>query len=395
MKDLGPGAFESAPVAPPPGVRGRRAWAQVDLNAIRANIARLQEAAPRSELMAVVKADAYGHGLIPVARAAREAGATWLGTALLQEALALRESGDTGRILAWLPTPGDRFDLCIRQDIDLSVASSWMISEIAAAAAAVGKVARVHLKVDTGLGRSGAAQSELADVTREALAATRRGEIEVVGIWSHLAYADSPDHPTIARQLEVFDHSIRLVENQGLEPRHKHIANSAATLRSPQTHFDLVRPGIAMYGISPGPEVGTDKSLGLRPAMTLAARLVMVKRLPAGHGISYAHQYVTKEETTVGLVPLGYADGIQRSASNLGPVLGAGRVRTIAGRVCMDQFVLDFGDDPVHSGDEVVLFGPGDRGEPSAHDWADACGTIAYEIVTCVGPRVERTYVGE
>lgn len=394
MIDLGPDSFESSPAPAPAAQPRERAWAQVDLEAIRANIARLQEAAPRSELMAVVKADAYGHGLLPVAKAAREAGATWLGTALLQEALALREAGDQGRILTWLPTPGDRFDLCIRNDIDLSASSTWMISEIAAAAAAVGKRARVHLKIDTGLGRSGAAADDIGEVIREALAATRRGEIEVVGAWSHLAYADSPDHPTIAMQLEVFDKALRLIENQGISLEVRHIANSAATLRSPETHFDLVRPGIAVYGISPGEEVGTDRSLGLRPAMTLGARLVMVKRLPGGHGISYAHQYLTKEEATVGLVPLGYADGIQRCATNVGPVLAGGRIRHIAGRVCMDQFVLDFGDDPARAGDEVILFGPGDRGEPSAHDWAEACGTIAYEIVTCVGPRVPRIYVG-
>lgn len=397
MNDTGPASFESPPVGRDPGDMHLRprAWAEIDLAAIAANTARLVDAAGNAEVMAVVKADAYGHGLVPVARTARTAGATWLGVALLEEALVLRSVGDTGRILAWLPTPGDQFGACVRDDIDIGISDDWMLSEAAAAGAARGRPARVHLKIDTGLGRSGATPSDWPGFVRSAISAARRGEVEVVGIWTHLAYADSPDHPTIAQQLEVFDSAVMTAARLGLDVEYRHVANSAATLKTPQSHFNLVRPGIAIYGISPGPECGTPASLGLRPAMSLGARLVSVKRLPAGHGVSYAHQYVTVKETNVGLVPLGYADGIDRLASNRGPVLAAGKIRPVAGRVCMDQFVIDLGDDEARAGDEVQLFGSGAHGEPTAQDWAIASETIAYEIVTTVGPRVKRIYRGE
>lgn len=392
MTDLGPDSFESSPSLP--REQRLRAWAEVDLGAISHNIARLKEAAAGAQLMAVVKADAYGHGLEPVAKTARIAGASWLGVALLTEALQLRRGGDTGRILSWLPTPGDAFDECVRADIDLGVGASWMLTEIAYAAASVGRTARVHLKIDTGLGRSGLTVADWGDLLKQAARLERAGSIEVVGVWSHFAYADSPDHPTIADQLQVFEDAIELARAAGIDPQLRHIANSAATLSLPEAHFDLVRPGIAVYGISPGEEVGTSQTLGLRPAMKLAARLALVKRLPAGHGVSYAHQYVTDQETTVGLVPLGYADGLPRRSSGVGPVSVRGARLNVAGRMCMDQFVVDLGDSEVNEGDEVVIFGAGDKGEPTAQDWALACETIAYEIVTCIGPRVARTYRG-
>ncbi len=369
-----------------------RAWAKIDLSAISDNVAHLSRMAESAQTMAVVKADAYGHGLIPVAQAARGGGAQWLGVALLEEALSLRAAGDSGRILAWLPTPGDQFAACVQADVDLGVSAPWMLHEASEAGRSVGRPARIHLKLDTGLGRSGSTPAHWPELLRASLAAARKGDVEVVGIWTHLAYADSPDHPTIASQLEVFDEGVRQAAALGLHVEFRHVANSAATLRCPESHFDLVRPGIAIYGISPGPDVGTPASLGLRPAMTLAARLTLVKRLPGGHGVSYAHQYVTPRETSVGLVPLGYADGISRSASGRGPVLAAGRIRPVAGRVCMDQFVVDLGDDSARAGDEVILFGPGEHGEPTADDWAAACETIAYEVVTTVGPRVPRIY---
>ncbi len=395
MSDLGPDSFESAPRTPQFAGPQMRAWAQVDLGAIEANVARLAEAAPNSELMSVVKADGYGHGLVQSARASRNGGAQWLGVALLEEAIALRDAGDLGPILAWLPVLGDKFAECVHRKIDLGVSALWMLTEAAQAGAAVGRPARVHLKIDTGLGRSGATSDRWPELLREAISATRRGELEIVGIWSHLAYADSPDHPAIARQIEEFEDAIGVASRMGVEPAYRHLANSAATLRIPAAHYDLVRPGISVYGISPGPDVGTPSSLGLRPAMTLGARLVMVKRLPGGHGVSYAHQYVTEHETTVGLVPLGYADGIPRAASNRGPIWVGGRNRHIAGRVCMDQFVVDLGDDPVQDGDEVILFGPGDRGEVDVNEWAAQADTIGYEIVTRIGPRVPRIYVGD
>jgi alanine racemase len=216
----------------------------------------------------------------------------------------------------------------------------------------------------------------------------------VVGVWSHFAYADAPGHPTVAGQVGVFREAVEVAEKAGLTPSVRHLANSAATLTSPEAHFDLVRPGVSIYGLSPGPDVGTAAALGLRPAMTLSARVVIAKRVPAGQGVSYAHRYTTSTESTVAVVPLGYADGVPRNATNAGVVLLGGRRRRVAGTVCMDQFVVDVGDDPVVAGDEAVLFGPGAAGEPTAQDWADLLGTIGYEVVTRVGARVPRTYAG-
>jgi len=221
------------------------------------------------------------------------------------------------------------------------------------------------------------------------------GVIDVIGVWSHLAYADAPGHPTIARQVVAYGEALEIAERAGLRPQLRHLANSAATLALPSTHFDLVRPGVAVYGLSPGPDVGTAAGLGLRPAMRLTARLALAKQAPADHGVSYGHRYRTTSPTTLALVPLGYADGIPRHATNVGPVQINGRRFTISGTVCMDQFVVDVGDLPVAAGDEVVLFGPGDDGEPTAEDWAVAVGTINYEIVTRIGARVPRRYLGE
>jgi alanine racemase len=372
------------------------AAARVDLTAIRDNVEVLRErASGGAEVMAVVKADGYGHGLVPSARAAVEGGATWLGTALPEEALALRAAGITGpRLLAWLMGPGESFGEAIAADVDLSASATWAVREIADAARVLGVPARVHLKVDTGLSRGGAGPEDWPDVVEAAAKAQADGLLRVVGVWSHLAYADAPDHETNARQTRVFREALDVAAGAGLHPDVRHLANSAAALTAPEQHFDLVRPGIAVYGLSPVPDVATSAQLGLRPAMTLTASLVLVKRVPAGSGVSYGHVYTTATETTLGVVPLGYADGIPRAASNVGPVWAAGRRRTVAGRVCMDQIVLDLGEDDAKVGDEVVLFGPGSDGEPTAQDWADATGTISYEIVTRVGPRVPRVYVG-
>lgn len=372
-----------------------RAQAVVDLDAVRANVARLREAAGSAEVMAVVKADGYGHGLLPVAAAARDAGASWLGTALLEESLALRAAGDTGRLLAWLCPPGERWADAIRADIDLSANAVWALEEIASAAREVGRTGRVHLDVDTGLGRAGVPRADLPELLATAARLQAEGVLSVVGLWSHFAYADAPGHPTVLAQRAAFTEAIELAARSGVHPEVRHLANSAATLTDPEARFDLVRPGLAVYGLSPVPDVATPDELGLVPAMTLTARLALAKRVPAGQGVSYGHQYTTSAETTLGLVPLGYADGIPRNATNVGPVLAAGARRTVAGRVCMDQFVLDLGDDPVQAGDEVVLFGPGRGGEPTAEDWARATGTISYEIVTRLGPRVPRAYVGQ
>ena len=367
---------------------------RVDLDAIRSNVEVLRSRTS-ADVLAVVKADGYGHGLLPSARAAVAGGATWLGTALVEEALALRAAGITGpRVLAWLLGPGEQCAAAVRADIDLSVNATWGLAEVAAAARDVGTTARVHLKVDSGLGRGGAAVADWPDLVDAARKAEADGAVRVVGLWSHLAYADAPGHDTIRRQAREFADAVEHAEAAGLHPDVRHLANSAATLTAPEHHFDLVRPGLAVYGLSPVPEVAGPSTYGLRPAMSLRAALVLVKRVPAGTGVSYGLTYTTERESTLGLVPLGYADGVPRSAGNTGPVLAAGRRRTVAGRVCMDQLVLDLGDDAAEVGDEVVLFGPGDDGEPTAQDWADATGTISYEIVTRVGPRVPRVYVG-
>ncbi|MFI0807408.1 alanine racemase [Streptomyces echinatus] len=370
-----------------------RARAEIDLGALRANVRALRARAKGAAVMAVVKSDAYGHGAIPCARAALEAGASWLGTATAEEALALRAAGLTGPVLCWLWVPGGPWRQAIEADIDVSLSGMWALREVTAAARAAGRVARVQLKADTGLGRNGCQPADWAELVAAALRAEDEGLVRVTGLWSHFACADEPGHPSITTQLDRFREMTAYAEEQGVRPEVRHIANSPATLTLPETHFDLVRPGIAMYGVSPSPEIGTPADFGLRPVMTLSASLALVKRVPAGHGVSYGHHYVTPGETTLGLVPVGYGDGIPRHASGAGPVLLDGKWRTVAGRVAMDQFVVDLGGDEPPVGTEAVLFGPGDRGEPTAEDWAQACGTIAYEIVTRIGTRVPRVYV--
>jgi alanine racemase len=369
-----------------------RAQAMIDLAAVRANLAQLRAQAGAAEVMAVVKADAYGHGLLAVATAAVDGGATWLGTALLSEALALRAAGlASPRVLSWLLDPADDWAAAVGADVDVSVSALWALDAAVAGARSAGCPARIHLKVDSGLGRAGCMPERWDELVAAALSAESDGEVRVVGLWSHLAYADAPHHPTTDAQLAVFSDAVAKAEAAGVRPEVRHLANSAATLTRPDTHFDLVRPGLAVYGLSPVPDLASPAELGLRPVMTLGARLALVKRVPAGHGVSYSHRYTTERATTLALVPLGYADGIPRHASNTGPVLAAGARRTVAGAVCMDQFVLDLGDDEAAAGDEVLLFGPGDAGEPGAQDWAQACGTVAYEIVARIGPRVART----
>ncbi len=360
-----------------------------------ANVRVLRRHAPGAQLLAVVKADAYGHGLLPVARAAVAGGATWLGTALLDEAITLRDNGIQARILTWLNVSGADFAGAIRREIDLSAAAPWQLREIAAAARALGTAARIHLKVDTGLGRNGAFGADFTALLASARDCERDGNVKIVGVWSHFAYADQPDHPTVRHQQEVFEAAVREAEAAGCELEVRHLANSAATLTNPSAHYDLVRPGLAIYGLSPVPELGDATAYGLRPAMTLTARFALVKGLPAGQGVSYAHQHVTAADTRVGLIPVGYADGIPRHASARGPLAVAGRRYRVAGRVCMDQILVDLGaDSPAQAGDEVVLFGPGEGGEPTAQEWAVAADTISYEIVTRLGPRVERVYLG-
>jgi alanine racemase len=374
-----------------PGAAARGAVATIDLDALRSNLAACRAVTGEAAVMAVVKADAYGHGLVPCARAALDGGATWLGTALLAEAVALRDAGVGGRILAWLAVPGAPWADCLERDIDVSVSALWALDEVCDAARATGRRARVHLKADTGLSRNGATPDDWPELVAAARVAELEGLVEVTGLWSHFATADMPTDASVSAQLGVFDDALALADGAGLRPEVRHLANSAGALGVPRSRHDLVRVGIAMYGLTPGRDIGTAQSLGLRPVMTLKARLASVKRIAAGSGVSYGHAYVADRDTTVGLVPLGYADGLPRAAANVGPLRAAGADRTIAGRVCMDQVVVDLGDDAAAPGDEVVIFG---TGGPSADDWATACGTIGYEIVTRIGPRVPRVTLG-
>ncbi|MGE5720631.1 MAG: alanine racemase [Nocardioidaceae bacterium] len=372
-----------------------RAEIVVDLDAVRHNVRTLKERFDGRALMVVVKADGYGHGMLEVARAARAAGAEWLGVAVVEEALALRADGDTGPLLTWLAVPGEDFRPAIEHGVDVTAYTVAELDEIRIAARDVDAPARVQLKIDTGLSRGGSSQEAWPDLVAAAVAAEASGEVAVTGIWSHFACSDEPDHPANDSQEEVFRWAVDLAERSGLRPEVRHLCNSAGALTRPTSWFDLVRCGIAAYGLTPMPEVAGSDELGLIPAMTVQSRLAVVKGVRAGSGVSYGHTYVTAHDTTVGVVPVGYGDGIPRHASSKAPVLAAGQVRRIAGRVCMDQFVLDLGDADAAPGDPVVLFGPGKDGEPTAQDWAEACGTINYEIVTRIGGRMERRYVGE
>lgn len=369
------------------------AHARVDLGALADNVRLLRQRAGGTPFMAVVKADGYGHGLLPAARALIAGGASWLGTALIHEALELRRAGITTPVLAWIIPPGEPIGDAIEADVDLGVSDQAVLDAVVAEARRLGRRARVQLKADTGLNRGGVNMSDWTHLAESAARAENDGHVRVSGIWSHFACADEIGHPSIAVQLANFHEVLEISDKVGLQPEVRHIANSAALLTLPEARFDLVRGGIASYGLCPIPDYPVP---GLRPAMTLQSRIALTKRVPAGSGVSYGHRYVTDRATNLALVPLGYADGVPRAATNKGPVLLGGRVRTISGTVCMDQFVVDVGEDQVEAGDHAVLFGdPTEHpAVPTAEDWAEILDTIPYEIVTRVGVRVPREYTG-
>ncbi|TXL58093.1 alanine racemase [Aeromicrobium terrae] len=366
-----------------------QAEAVVDLDAYRDNLAALAECAPDAALMAVVKADGYGHGMAECARAAREAGASWLGVATPDEALRLRSSGDEGPLLCWLASPGADFAAVIQAGVQVTASSVAQLEEILAAAPSR---VPLQLKVDTGLSRNGAFGDEWPRLVEAAGRAQAAGRIELTGVWSHFACADEPDHPANDAQEKAFADALDVVTAAGLEPGLRHLCNSAGTIARPSAHLDLVRVGISSYGLAPAKTMTVD--VPLRPVMTLRGRLAAVKRVPAGTSVSYGHTFTTDRETTLGLVPLGYAEGVPRVASNRAEAAFAGQRVPQVGIVCMDQIVVDLGDLPAERGDVVTLFGPGDDGEPSAQDWADAADTITYEVVTRIGGRTVRTYRG-
>lgn len=354
----------------------------VDYGAITRNAEALVARAAGAALMAVVKGDGYGHGLLETARAARAGGATWLGVAQPDEALTLREAGDAGRILAWLYGPEVAAERLVAAGVDVSVSSLSVLDAILAGADRAGSPARVHVCVDTGLGREGATPDDcpaLLDAVERERAA---GRLEAAGIWSHLAWADAPGHPTIDDQTRVFEFALGLARERNLDFEVRHLANSATTLTRPDLRYDLVRSGIALYGLPPVAD-SDGGHFGLEPAMSVTSTVTLVKEVRAGHGVSYGHDYVTERETHLGLIPAGYADGVFRAAGGRAEVAIRGVRYRIAGRVCMDQFVVDLGPSTsVVEGDVVTLIGPDG---PSAREWADAAGTIDYEIVCRFG----------
>ncbi|MBM9462035.1 alanine racemase [Aeromicrobium sp. YIM 150415] len=374
------------------GANGAPAAAElvVDLDAYRENLRVLRELAPASQQMAVVKANGYGHGMVPIARAARDAGADWLGVARPEEALALRSAGDDGPVLCWLETPGAPFAELVEAGIEVTASSAEQLEEILAAAPSR---PRVQLKVDTGLSRNGARfGADWSALVRAASRAQDGGRVQVTGVWSHFACADEPDNPASAEQEAVFIGAVDELRGAGVEPGLRHLSNSAGILTRPSAHFDLVRVGIASYGIDPDPAV---RFPGVRPVLTARARLAQVKEVEAGARVSYGYRWTADHPTRLGLVPVGYGDGLHRTASNRAEMGYAGRRVPVRGTICMDQCVIDLGELPARRGDLVTLFGPGDDGEPTAEEWAQAAGTIGYEIVTRLAGRWTRTYRGE
>jgi alanine racemase len=373
-------------------VTAPQAEAVIDLDAYRANLRTLGDRARGAALLAVVKANAYGHGMAACARAAREADAAWLGVATLDEALEVRSLGDTGPVLCWLNAPGADYAAAIDARIEVTASSADQLDEIAAAAAGGRDPARVQLKVDTGLSRNGARGDQWDALVVATAAAQAAGRVVHTGTWSHFACADQPDHPANDAQEAAFMDALDVLAAAGLDPGLRHLSNSAATIARPSSHLDLVRVGIASYGLPPSATMAVD--LPLRPVMTLRGRLAAVKRVPAGSGVSYGWTHETDRDTTLGLVPLGYGEGVPRHASGKLAAAHDGRRVRLVGTVAMDQVVVDRGDAKANRGDVVTLFGPGEDGEPTAEEWAAAADTIGYEIVTRIGGRVRRTFRG-
>lgn len=359
--------------------------ARINLDAIAHNVRELKNRMGETRVMVVVKAGGYGHGAVPVAQVAVDNGADWLGVADIAEALELRAAGITAPVLAWLHDPAARFDDAIARGIDIGVSYVEQLDRVAEASG----TGMVQLKVDTGLSRNGASDTEWPEFFAAAAAHERAGRISVRGLWSHLANAGTAED---LDQVAAFERAIELARASGLNPEILHIAASAGALRIPQSRFGLVRIGLAAYGLSPFDDA-TSAELGLRPALELSAAVASVKRVSADCGVSYGYSYRTARETNLALVPVGYGDGVPRHASNRGPVSINGRSYRIAGRVAMDQFVVDVGDDDVKVGDRAILFGDPATGAPSAEDWAAASDTINYEIVTRLGGRIEWTYL--
>lgn len=379
------------------------ARAVIDLSALEKNLQQLRKCDPNVQVMAIVKANAYGHGGVQIARAALKFGVKWFGVAQLAEAIELR-AGLTGfpqaRIFTWIFSPDADLETAIKADLDIAVSNPETLLRLVTAARAVGKMPRVHLTIDTGMGREGALPDKLSPLLSAAQLASDEGTVEIVGIWSHLARADEAGagEEATARQLVDFQQACELARQRGFTPVVRHLSASSGLLWYPQAHFDLTRYGIAMYGLTPNPTRATTARLQLTPIMRLEADLISVKKLPAGHPVSYGGTWVAPRDTYIGIVPLGYADGIDRHASGKIWVGANGQKYPQVGRICMDQFMVDLGNTPdgqppLKPGDTVRLWGDGSQGEPTADDWAEAADTINYTIVTALNSRVPRIYI--
>ena len=372
-----------------------RASAEINLSAITQNFKSIKSRTT-ADVLAVVKADAYGHGLIPVSKALEEAGADWFGTALLEEAINLRKAGILKPIISWLTPLGEDFKSAIDLDIDLGIPSIDLLDEVIKAASLTGKTARIHLEIDTGMSRGGVL-SEWDQLIKSVLAGVNLNQLKVIGIWSHFARADEPDELMNQEQLSLFEEKVNQAKAAGIDAQFIHIANSAALFTNKSTHKNIIRSGIALFGLSPDIKtIGDSSSLGLKPAMKLKAKLNLVKEVKAGSSVGYGGTAVLKSDTKLGVVALGYADGIPRSTNNLAGVFVDKKRAPIIGRVSMDQFVVDLGiTSTAKTGDEVIVFGDGSNGEYTVDEWAKAANTINYEIITRIGPRVPRIYPRE
>ncbi|HRN28778.1 MAG TPA: alanine racemase [Terrimesophilobacter sp.] len=358
--------------------------ARIDLDAIASNIESLRGRVGTEHAMIVVKADGYGHGAIAAARAGLAGGADWIGVADIGEALELRSAGITAPVLAWLHSSSETFTDAAEAGVDVGVSSTAQLDRAVRAG-----VSSVHLKIDTGLARNGAAPAQWPEFFAHA-ARVGVGKTRVRGLFSHIANAGAEAD---AAQVAAFEGAIALAESLGLEFELRHLAASASSLRVPSARFDMVRFGLASYGLSPfADETGAE--LGLTPALELSSEVVATRRVPADTGVSYGYRYRTPRETTLALVPLGYEDGLPRAASLGAHVLVGDELAPVAGSIAMDQLVVDVGDRPVAVGDRVVAFGDPATGAPTMDSWADAAGTINYEVTTRLGRRVVRHYTG-
>ena len=370
--------------------RGHPLWAEIDLNNLRHNVTVLRQVAVGAELMGVVKGYAYGHGNPTCAQAMLEAGATRLGVARIAEALHLREAGITAPIHVFTQPPLKAAATLVANDLVATVYDLDFARALSDAATAAGQTSKVHIKIDTGMHRVGLLADDVPGTVAEL---KRLPGLEIEGAWSHLAVADVPDHPFTRKQLDLFEDLTGKIKAAGIELRYRHIANSAATLGAPESHYDLVRCGIATYGLWPGPAfVG---SADLKPVMSLKARAGMTKIVPAGEALSYGLEYELDSVGRVVTIPVGYADGYDRRLSGRGDVLIGGRRFRVSGTVCMDQFMVDVGDETVETGDIVTLLGTDGAESVTAEQLAEHIGTINYEVTSRIPSRVPRVYVGD